>query len=161
MNRDKVEEAFQMVGLNELEKLKEIVNEGNVNNFVNEYGQNLLHEAIVGDALEIFQYLLYCKVDINKMDKEGKTPLHYSTAYNSYEYTKLLLDSKGIENSVKDKYGNNPMWVAVFNSDGYYDIVKLLKEHGVDAFSKNNANRSPLDFAIQIEDKELAEILLS
>lgn len=52
------------------------------------------------------------------------------------------------------------MWVAVFYSDGYYDVVKLLKQHGVDSISKNNANRSAIDFARQIEDEELEQILV-
>ncbi|WP_123868180.1 ankyrin repeat domain-containing protein [Chryseobacterium lactis] len=62
---------------------------------------------------------------------------------------------------LQDQFGNNAMWTAVFNSDGGYDIVKLLKEYGFDSNSKNNNDRSPLDFAKQIEDEELQKILTS
>lgn len=159
MNKNNINEVFHMVELNNLEDLKKIVNESNVNLFVNEFGQNLLHMAITRNSQEVFNYLLYCDIDVNKLDNDGKTPLHYSTAYNNFDFTKLLLDSKGIEKGIKDRYGNNPMWVAVFNSRGYYDVVRLLIEHGVDAHSKNNSGRSASDFAKQIEDEELIEIL--
>lgn len=158
---DQIEDVFQLVKLNQIGDLQKEVASGNVNLFVNKYGQNLLHEAIAYDSLKILEYLLYCNIDVNKLDKEGKTPLHYSTASNSYDFTKLLLDSKEIEKGIKDRYGNNPMWVAVFYSDGYYDVVKLLKEHGIDPLSKNNNNISALDFAMQIEDEELHQILKS
>lgn len=153
--------VFQIVRFKELENLKKIVNETNVNRFVNEYKQNLLHEAVAYDALEILNYLLYCNININKQDDEGKTPLHYSLDHNNYELTKLLLNTKGIEKDIKDQYGNNAMWVAVFNADGDYDIVKFLKEYGIDSTSKNNSDRSPLDLAKQFDDDEMIEILTS
>lgn len=159
MTINDIERVFDLVESDQLDELKKFVNEDNVNQFINEYDQNLLHEAIAENSPAIFKYLLYCNIDINKLDKDGKTPLHYSTAYNNYDFTKMLLDSKGIEKGIKDRYGNNPMWVAVFNSDGYYDVVKLLQNHKVDSKSKNNANRSPLDFAKQIGDDELIKIL--
>lgn len=161
MNKNNINEAFHMVDLNKLEDLREIVNESNVNLFVNELGQNLLHIAIARNSPEVFHYLLYCDIDVNKLDKEGKTPLHYSTAHNNYDFTRILLESTNIDKNAMDKYGNNPMWVATFNSRGYYDIVKLLMEHKVDAKSKNNNGKSALDFAKQIEDSELIEILES
>lgn len=39
------------------------------------------------------------------------------------------------------------------------DLVKLLIRCGADALSKNNAIRSPLDFAKQIKDMEMINIL--
>ncbi|SHM45196.1 Ankyrin repeat-containing protein [Chryseobacterium carnipullorum] len=160
MKKNNISDVFEMIEFNDLEDLEKIVNENNVNFFVNEFGQNLLHEAITQDKPEIFNYLLYCNIDNNKLDREGKTPLHYSTAHNNYNLTKLLLESNGIEKGIKDQHGNNPMWVAVFNSRGHYDIVKLLMEHGIDAQSKNTSGRSALDFARQIKDEELVQILL-
>lgn len=160
MNKNNPNEIFHIVDLNNLQDLEKIVNDSNVNFFVNEFEQNLLHIAIARNSREIFNYLLYCDIDINKLDKDNKTPLHYSTSYNNFDFTKLLLESKRIEINQTDIYGNNPMWVASFNARGYYDIVKLLKKHGGNPNSKNNSNKSALDFAKQIEDNEMIEILL-
>ncbi len=161
MSKNNIDDIFQMVRFNESKNLSKTVNETNVNQFVNEFGQNLLHEAVAYDSLEILKYLLSCNIEINKQDNEGKTPLHYSVDHNNYDFTKLLLTTKGIEKNIKDQFGNNAMWTAVFNSDGGYDIVKLLKEYGFDSNSKNNHDRSPLDLAKQIEDEKLQKILTS
>ncbi|MCT2409288.1 ankyrin repeat domain-containing protein [Chryseobacterium antibioticum] len=77
--KNNISEVFEMIEFSDLEDFKKIVNESNVNIFINEFGQNLLHEAVTQDAPEIFNYLLYCNIDINKLDRDGKTPLHYST----------------------------------------------------------------------------------
>ena len=61
--------------------------------------------------------------------------------------------------NIIDYYGNNPLWYAVFNANDDYCLVKLLVKYGADALSKNNAMRSPLDFAKQIEDTEMINIL--
>ncbi|CAA7196833.1 hypothetical protein CHRY9293_02900 [Chryseobacterium potabilaquae] len=154
-----MEKVFQYVRLNELENLKEEVNTRNVNDFINVYNENLLQEALSSKSYEILKYLLGCGIDINHSDKDGKTPLHFSTAYNDYETTKLLLENDSIEIDKKDIHGNNPMCVATFNARGDYNVVKLLKKHNANSNSKNNSNRSALDFAKQIEDDELIEIL--
>jgi len=152
---------FRMVRFNESDQLKNIVSENNANSFVNEYEQNLLHEAISSKSYEILNYLLECNIDVNHTDRDGKTPLHYSTAYNDYYATELLLKRPSIEVNKKDIHGNNPMWVATFNARGYYEVVLLLKANGGDPNSKNNSNRSAIDFANQIEDDDLTKILLS
>ncbi|WP_034738071.1 ankyrin repeat domain-containing protein [Chryseobacterium indologenes] len=159
MNKNNIDKVFQYVRLNQVENLKKEVNSSNVNDFINEYDENLLQEAISSKAFEIIKYLLECDININHADRDGKTPLHFSTAYNDYDTTQFLLDNKSIEIDKKDIHGNNPMWVATFNARGYYDVVKLLKQAGANPNSKNNNNKSALDFAKQIEDQDLEKIL--
>ncbi|WP_330745912.1 ankyrin repeat domain-containing protein [Chryseobacterium sp. CP-77] len=156
-----IDKVFQHARLNQIEDLKKEVNSSNANDFINEYDENLLHEAISFEAIDIVKFLLSCQIDINHSDQNGKTPLHFSAAHNDFESTKLLLGNELIEINKNDKYGNNPLWVAVFNARGYHDIVKLLKDFGADSNSKNNNNKSPLDFAKQIGDDEMIEILNS
>ncbi|MGR3856643.1 ankyrin repeat domain-containing protein [Chryseobacterium indologenes] len=156
-----IDKVFQHARLNQIEDLKKEVNSSNANDFINEYDENLLHGAISFEAIDIVKFLLSCQIDINHSDQNGKTPLHFSAAHNDFESTKLLLANELIEINKNDKYGNNPLWVAVFNARGYYDIVKLLKDFGADPNSKNNNNKSPLDFAKQIGDDEMIEILTS
>lgn len=161
MKKNKIDNVFQFVRLNELDSVESEINSFNVNEFINDFGENLLQEAIAFEAIDIVKFLLNCQIDINHSDQNGKTPLHFSTAHNDFESTKLLLGNKHIEINKNDKYGNNPLWVAVFNARGYYDIVKLLKEYGADPNSRNNNNKSPLDFAKQIGDDEMIKILIS
>lgn len=62
--------------------------------------------------------------------------------------------------NIVDIYGNNPLWYAVFNAHDDYKIIELFMEYGADTTTKNNAMRSPLDFARQIGDDVVIEILL-
>jgi ankyrin repeat protein len=160
MNKNNIDLAFQLVRTNQLDDLKKILDNDNVNSYIDEFKKNLLQQAITSETLDIIKYLLDCKIDVNDADKDGKTPLHYSTAYNNYEVTKLILENNPIEIDKKDVYGNNPLWVATFNARGFYDVVKLLKQYGANPDSKNNSARSALDFAKQIGDEELEQILL-
>ncbi|WP_410523091.1 ankyrin repeat domain-containing protein [Phocaeicola coprocola] len=73
---------------------------------------------------------------------------------------KLLLQKKAQINII-DRYGNNPLRVAVFNAYGDYRIVKLFLKYNTNIQNKNRVNRSPLDFAKQINDLDLVNILLN
>ena len=97
--------------------------------------------------------------NINQQDYKGETPLHYCAAYFNLEIAELLLQKKAQINII-DKYGNNPLWVAVFNAHGDYRMVKLFLKYNANIQNKNRANRSPLDFAKQINDLDLVNILL-
>lgn len=99
-----------------------------------------------------------CPIDIDHQDKMGWTPLHFCAQYNNITIAELLLQ-EGANVNIIDCYGNNPLWYAVFNANDDYCLVKLLVKYGADALSKNNAMRSPLDFAKQIEDTEMINIL--
>lgn len=58
-------------------------------------------------------------------------------------------------------YGRNLLQEAIVSCENTIavDLVKLLIRYGADPLSKNNAMRSPLDFAKQIEDTEMINIL--
>lgn len=58
-------------------------------------------------------------------------------------------------------YGRNLLQEAIVSCENTIavDLVKLLIRCGADAQSKNNAIRSPLDFAKQIKDMEMINIL--
>ena len=58
-------------------------------------------------------------------------------------------------------YGRNLLQEAIVSCENIIavDLVKLLVRYGADALSKNNAIRSPLDFAKQIKDMEMINIL--
>ncbi len=124
---------------------------------VNGRNENLLHTAIAYKP-EIASILIDRNVDVNHHDEKGETPLHYCAAYGYYEIA-LKIIRNGANINIKDKFGNNPIWVAAFNARGKYDIVKLFKMNGGDAANKNNFGSSAIDFANQINDIELLKIL--
>lgn len=129
-------------------------------NCQNEYGQNLLQEAIESGMNEIAIDLVNRNIDISHQDSKGFSPLHYCAQYSNIRIATLLLKNNAMVN-IEDTYGNSPLWTAVFNARGDYQMVKLFVKYGADAQNKNNVDRSPVDFARQIEDSDMVKILLN
>ena len=106
------------------------------------------------------QFLVKKKINVNHQDGKGLSPLHYCAQYCNIRIAKLLLKNNANVN-ISDSYGNNPLWTAVFSARGNYQMVKLFVKYGADAYNKNKASRSPIDFAEQIEDSDMVKILLN
>lgn len=123
------------------------------------FGSGLLHYAISGKRFEIAEFLIMNKVDINLLNNYGQTVLHLIPINPHYKIAELALQNNGDIN-IRDKYGNNAFWSAVFNCKGKnYEIVELYKRYNPDYLTKNNAGRSPLDFAKQINDDRLIKLI--
>lgn len=151
------ESIFQMIRLNDHASLQAISGKYTPD-ITNEDGQSLMHEAASFNSVECASELLKNSCPINMQDPKGMTPLHYAVANSSYNVAKLLLES-GVDASLVDKYGNEPLWTATFNARGEYEIVKLFANSNSSPDHKNNNGKSPLDFANQIKDGYLIDIL--
>lgn len=119
-------------------------------------GRSLLSSAIIEKLPRVIEFLLEFDDILTIPDKKGMLPLHICAVTNDVKTTKLLLE-KGLNVDVKDFYGNTPLWRATFNSN--YELAKLLVKFGANPEIKNNNGISPLDFAIEVEDEKLLEIL--
>jgi uncharacterized protein len=121
--------------------------------------QNLLHEAIAWNKPAIAIELIHRQIDVNCQDKDGMTPLHYTAWYHNLETAALILNHGG-DISILDRHGNTALWYAVFHAKGkHYDLVELLMKAGADPASKNSHGKSPHDFAAQINDVHLMQLL--
>ena len=128
-------------------------------NLTNRNHQNLLHEAIARNKPDIAIELIRRQIDLDCQDHVGMTPLHYAACYQSAKIAKLILDHGG-NPSIQDRHGNSALWYAVYEAKGeHYDLVKLLMNAGTDPFSKNLHGKSPYDFASQINDTKLLQLL--
>jgi ankyrin repeat protein len=122
-------------------------------------GSGLLHHAIAGRNEDIALFLLEKEIDANMTNSEGQTALHLITFYPNLRIAKELL-AKGADINSRDKCGNSSLWSAVFNCKGkLYDIVELFMTYKPDVTTKNKAGRSPLDFAIQVGNDTLINML--
>ena len=107
----------------------------------NEYKQNLLQEAIAACKNDIAKDLINRNIDLNHQDSNGQTPLHYCAQYLNIEIARLLL-SKSADINIEDAYGK-----------------ELFIEYNANIYHLNKVGRSPLDFAKQIDDTKLVQIL--
>lgn len=129
--------------------------------FTDKSGRTLLHNAILEELSSIVTYLINNVPELlEKGDKKGLKPLHYCALKNDVKTAELLV-KKGVNVDSVDNYGNTPLWRAVFESRGEkYEIVIFFISLGANPTTKNNTGISPLDFANEVDDKKLIEILL-
>lgn len=155
MNTDDI---FQTVRLADLDKYNSWGLHNPNLNILNENKENLLHIAISYKHNWICFDLIHKGININAQNDEGQTPLQYAIEVMNVPVVNAILLNGGDVN-IQDEYGNNAVWTAVFNARGNYELVNLILKYGGNANSKNKRGRSPLDFAIQINDSSLIKIL--
>ena len=117
----------------------------------------LIHAIFKGKE-KIVSWLLAKGANINHQDRNGWSALHFAVQEKRFEMVEYLLQH-GASVHLRNVYGNTPLWHATFDSRGSYDLVRSLLSHKADPNSKNAANRSPLDLAVQIGNVDLATIL--
>lgn len=157
MPTDKAD-IFTLAKFGYLETFKKMLVVENINNKSNS-GSGLLHYAISGNNFDIAVFLLNNNIDVNMTNSDGQTALHLICINQDFDVAEELL-KKGIDVNLRDKYGNNAMWMAVFNCKGKnYKMATLLMKYKADIYSKNKAGRSPVEFAVQIKDEKLLEII--
>jgi ankyrin repeat protein len=146
---------------NQSNLLKELLKGGDdVNLFEN--GRSALHAACESGAKESVEILIQNKADLNLQDhSKGSTALHYCATNGFLEIAELILENSGKTN-VADKFGNEALWPAVFGVKGNTErlrMVELFMKHGADKHHKNEAGKSPLDFAMQVNYDPLTDLL--
>ena len=99
-------------------------------------------------------------IDINIQDKAGFSALHYAVWWKNLPIIKTLINNGANVNQV-DKKGNSPLWysLTLYRQICDLEIVKMLLFHGATPSLKNIYGRSPLDFAKELDVKEISEAL--
>ncbi len=117
----------------------------------------LINAALVGNTI-VLSWLLENDAGINVQDRNGYTALHFAV---QEKHTKVIdkLLKYGADVALTDSFGNAPLWRAVFDAHGNYEIVQLLLRNGADPHMKNDSDRSPMDFAQTIQDSDLVALL--
>ncbi|MDR2175017.1 MAG: ankyrin repeat domain-containing protein [Synergistaceae bacterium] len=90
---------------------------------------SLLVYAVVQNRAEIVREFLKLGLDIDKVDKNGYTPLMYAIDRNLAEIARALLKAGAGANRI-DRYGQTPLIQAV--TVGSPDMISLLLESGAD-----------------------------
>ena len=153
-----MENFFKIITDGDLKAVKEKINETNIN-VLNVNNMSLLQEALKNKQDEIARYLIEKGVGINNQDNQGMVALHYIAVYkNDLTLARVLLQ-KDADIEIKDKYGNSPLWTAIFNARGEYGFVKFLLENNADLKSVNTAGKTPYDLAYIMKFPELISLI--
>jgi len=122
--------------------------------------RTLLHIAAFNGHLGIVKYLVdEKKVDVNKVDKDGKTALHRAAFNGHLGIVKYLVDEKKVDVNKADNYGTTALHMAAFN--GHLDTVKyFVDEKKVDVNKANNYGETALHWAIHNGHLDIVKYLV-
>ncbi len=111
-------------------------------------------------AAELKRLLDGGHLDINAGDDDGKTPLHQAIDLGAEDLALSLVEA-GADVDVRDRWGNTPLWRAVYHAPGTETLIDALLEQGADPSAANNHGVSPIDLAHKMTDDEATADLLS
>lgn len=101
------------------------------------------------------------EIEIDGVDSEVLTPLHYAAYYHRLEHTQLLVQ-RGANIEARDRNGYTSLRLAPMQSYGGFiqELVQLLTGLGADVNTVDNGGSTPLHSALQLaESVEMMEII--
>lgn len=104
-------------------------------------------------ALEAIKKHLEAGVDVNSLNKQKQTPLHFAASAGQLDAAAVLLEAKA-DVAVADKYQKTALHYSTRNS--HNATTALLIEKGSVVNAKDGKNKTPLDYAIA---KKLTEVI--
>lgn len=110
------------------------------------YKRTALINAALHGNIEILEWCLENKADINFKDKNGMTALHFAAQEGRLDVASILLGKKA-DIDVQDSYGKSPLLTALLNWQGGKNepMAKFLLDTGANPHLKNNYGVSPFD----------------
>ncbi|XP_074596331.1 uncharacterized protein LOC141851486 [Brevipalpus obovatus] len=114
-----------------------------------------IHEAVTEGSIDLVEKMP--DEEMNSLDNENNTPLHYAAAKGRYEIAVLLLRRGGNVRS-KNRYGQTPLHLACHS--GNEDIVREMINAGSDTNEKDSENNTPLHFAASVGSLKITRLLV-
>jgi len=93
-------------------------------------------------------------------DHDGRTALHCAIDLGNEDAARALVNA-GADVNALDRWGNSPLWRAVYHAPGSAAIIELLLEHGADPTVKNHHDVDALDLARRLAEDhdDIADML--
>lgn len=99
-----------------------------------------------------------CNLDINELDKFGRTALHYLVKQQTKNLIPLIL-ALGIEINAQDKDSNTALHLAT-SCGNTYAVGLLLETQEIDINKRNQYKQTALHIACQLGFEEIVDLLI-
>lgn len=143
----------------QLKLLREQSNFSDIINIQDFTGSTALHLAIRYHKENVEEFLLSLEgIDVNIVDKKGRTPLHFACYEASLNSVKRLVQCNINVNAIDNK-GNSALHYACTKKCP--EIVKQLVSSGADVNLENTDGETPLHMSLNISDDISAHILVN
>ena len=123
---------------------------------MNQAERSPLHDAAMDDNASVMEALLAGGESPDVQDWQGFTPLHFAAQQYSLSAAAMLLNA-GASVDVENSFGNTPLFVAVFNSNGRGELIRLLRSYGADPLYANASGQTPVGLARLIASSDVAQ----
>ena len=153
----KASKALHQKDLRNLENIYKNISNTNEKDY---NGYTLLDNAILDKFEQGAIFLIENGILLDNITQKGEHTIHLAVKLGMCESVKKILALEPNLVNVKDQYGNNPLWIALFearlNPDVYFPIVEILLKNGADAKNTNNSGRTPL-YILEIATETVRE----
>jgi ankyrin repeat protein len=142
-----------------VDAVRELVDNGEDVNAVNEDGWTPLQLAVNEDDIDVVTYLISQKANVNPENIDKWTPLHEAAKLGLTEIADILINF-GANINAKSDLGDTPLHCAVSYRE-QKDIVNLLLAKGADVNVVNRSGKTPIDEAHRSGQRNIEKMLIS
>ena len=156
-------ELINSIKNNDLELVKDLVQQGADVNVRDNDSWTPLIRASWNDNLEIVKYLVENGADINAKNKEGNTALKWASYHGELEIVKLLVEH-GADINIKNNRRRTALIEAstrtFFSNPRGLETIKYLVEHSADINAKDDEGNTALYWVSRFGNLEIVKLLV-
>jgi ankyrin repeat protein len=134
-----------------------LVDAGSNPNFQDSLMQSIIFYICRDGKQRCFEYLLEKKVDVDKPDVYGQTPLYYACRDNRLSMARKLIELGANVNRTDSIKSQTPLFYAA--REGHLEICKLLVERGANITLVDSDNKTAVQYARKFNKAEVLEYL--
>lgn len=160
ISNEAIDAFINAARIGNIDEVKRFLENGIDVNVKNIYKQTALHSAARSGHEKIVDYLLsYENIEIDATDIRGQTPFLFAVKNNKINIVKKFIDSKKVNLNITTTAWKLTALHLAIEEYASIEIIQILLDAGVNPFAKDFFGKTPLDRAVEYNNKEAIELL--